>query len=82
MLWAPFYAIGVLKLLSDTCGFAGPLLLHELVVYVDYRQESAWKGYVYSLCLCGAALLCEYLPISVLSVVLYSVSCRVIIPYK
>ncbi|XP_018013126.1 ATP-binding cassette sub-family C member 10 [Hyalella azteca] len=52
-----FYCIGLLKLLSDSCGFAGPLLLHELVSYVDSKNETLWIGVTYSLCLCLAALI-------------------------
>lgn len=30
-----FYIIGVLKLLADVSGFAGPLLLNKLVVFIE-----------------------------------------------
>lgn len=55
-----FYGIGLLKLVSDACGFAGPLLLHELVAFVDQKEEQHWKGYVYTLALCSASLIGEY----------------------
>lgn len=55
-----FYGIGLLKLVSDACGFAGPLLLHELVAYVDQKGEQPWKGYVYTLALCSASFIGEY----------------------
>lgn len=30
-----FYGIGMLKLISDMAGFAGPLLLNKLVIFVQ-----------------------------------------------
>ncbi|XP_042231259.1 ATP-binding cassette sub-family C member 10-like [Homarus americanus] len=51
-----FYSIGLLKLFGDILGFAGPLLLHELVIFIEKKDEDDLKGYTYAGGLCGAAL--------------------------
>lgn len=56
-----FYSIGVLKLVGDGLGFAGPLLLHELVTFIENKDGDTISGYTYAGGLCGAALVGEYL---------------------
>lgn len=56
-----YYCLGVLKLLADLLGFAGPLLLHELVDFVDSPSEDAWRGYFYAGLLCLSTLLASVL---------------------
>nr|ASS36022.1 ABCC10 [Samia ricini] len=43
-----FYSIGILKLVSDMTGFAGPLLLNKLVTFVDDNSIDQHLGYVYA----------------------------------
>ncbi|XP_067942774.1 ATP-binding cassette sub-family C member 10-like [Watersipora subatra] len=43
-----YYALGVLKLLADALGFAGPLLLNALITYMEDPDELAWHGYIYA----------------------------------
>ncbi|KHN74317.1 Multidrug resistance-associated protein 7 [Toxocara canis] len=45
---APFFALGALKLVSDVSTFAGPILLHLLVVCLD-DEKCDDDGYNYSL---------------------------------
>lgn len=54
-----FYSIGVLKLVGDGLGFAGPLLLHELVTFIENKDGDTITGYTYAGGLCGAALVGE-----------------------
>lgn len=55
-----FYSIGLLKFSGDALGFAGPLLLHELVTFIENKDEDAVKGYIYAGGLCGAALVATF----------------------
>ena len=43
-----YYSLGILKLLSDLLGFAGPILLNLLVSYMENQTEPVWHGYVYA----------------------------------
>ncbi len=43
-----FYSIGILKLLADLLGFAGPLLLNLLVSYMESKTEPVKNGYLYA----------------------------------
>lgn len=40
-----FYSIGILKLISDMAGFAGPLLLNRLVAFVQDESIDEHLGY-------------------------------------
>lgn len=42
-----FYGIGILKLIADLAGFASPLLLHQLMVFIDDDTIPVAHGYVY-----------------------------------
>uniref|UniRef100_A0A0M3HS88 ABC-type xenobiotic transporter n=1 Tax=Ascaris lumbricoides TaxID=6252 RepID=A0A0M3HS88_ASCLU len=53
---APFFALGALKLISDALTFAGPILLHLLVVCLDDEQCEE-DGYNYSLLMMLATFL-------------------------
>uniref|UniRef100_A0A914ZIQ8 ABC-type xenobiotic transporter n=1 Tax=Parascaris univalens TaxID=6257 RepID=A0A914ZIQ8_PARUN len=53
---APFFALGALKLVSDALTFAGPILLHLLVVCLDDEQCEE-DGYNYSLLMMLATFL-------------------------
>ena len=46
-----FFAIGLLKLLNDCAGFAGPLLLHAVVDFMETPGQPALEGYLYALLL-------------------------------
>ena len=41
-----FYLLGVLKLLADMIGFAGPLLLHALVSFMENRTVRGRNVYL------------------------------------
>ena len=56
-----YYGLGVLKLLADLLAFAGPMLLHELVDFIDAKSEPVWKGYMYAGLLCLSTLLASLL---------------------
>ncbi|XP_074640753.1 ATP-binding cassette sub-family C member 10-like [Tubulanus polymorphus] len=43
-----YYVIGLLKLMADIAGFAGPLLLNLLVSYIENRNEPVIHGYYYA----------------------------------
>ncbi|XP_077869738.1 LOW QUALITY PROTEIN: ATP-binding cassette sub-family C member 10-like, partial [Saccoglossus kowalevskii] len=48
MLGCRYYSLGLLKLFSDGLNFAGPLLLHALVSYMENRDEPVQNGYYYA----------------------------------
>lgn len=43
-----FYGVGVLKFIADVAGFASPLLLHELLNYIDDPRVPLFDGYLYA----------------------------------
>ncbi|XP_026752373.2 uncharacterized protein LOC113512651 [Galleria mellonella] len=43
-----FYSIGILKFVSDMAGFAGPMLLNKLVIFVDDESIDQHLGYIYA----------------------------------
>ena len=45
-----YYSLGILKLLADGFGFAGPILLNLLVTYIETHGEPQFHGYLYA---CG-----------------------------
>lgn len=47
--WFQFYSIGILKLIADCAGFAGPLLLNKLVSFIENGSEEMSYGYTYAL---------------------------------
>ncbi|KAK3858134.1 hypothetical protein Pcinc_035658 [Petrolisthes cinctipes] len=55
-----FYAIGLLKLAGDILGFAGPLLLHELVTYIEQKDQNSARGWIVAAGLCVAALVATF----------------------
>lgn len=55
-----FYAIGILKFVSDACGFCGPVLLNLLVSHIEgsnYDVQYEWEGYIYVVGLFFATLI-------------------------
>ncbi|XP_060803806.1 uncharacterized protein LOC106135400 [Amyelois transitella] len=55
-----FYSIGILKLVSDMAGFAGPLLLNYLIAFVDDESIDAHLGYLYASGLLAATLVSAF----------------------
>ncbi|XP_058004711.1 ABC transporter C family member 13 isoform X3 [Hevea brasiliensis] len=56
----PYFCIGLLKVLNDCIGFAGPLLLNKLIRFL--QQGSAhWTGYVLALSLGLTSILKSFL---------------------
>ena len=43
-----FYPLGILKLVADLLGFCGPLLLHELVSFMENKSSDMKYGYYYA----------------------------------
>lgn len=43
-----FYAIGLLKLIADCAGFAGPLILNKLLGFIQDKTEPIQHGYFYA----------------------------------
>lgn len=52
-----YYCLGILKLLADCLGFAGPILLNLLVSYTEKKTEPEQNGYWYAAGLFLATLL-------------------------
>ncbi|XP_061703905.1 ATP-binding cassette sub-family C member 10 [Cydia pomonella] len=52
-----FYSIGVLKLVSDMAGFAGPMLLNKLVAFVEDESIDQHYGYIYAAGLMASTLI-------------------------
>lgn len=46
--WFQFYSVGILKLVADCAGFAGPLLLNKLVGFIENGSEEMSYGYAYA----------------------------------
>ncbi|KAJ8985380.1 hypothetical protein NQ317_007536 [Molorchus minor] len=55
--WVPFYSIGILKLIADCSGFAGPLLLNKLVSFIEDKSEDIKWGYIYAAGLMSCTML-------------------------
>ncbi|XP_072938675.1 ATP-binding cassette sub-family C member 10 [Epargyreus clarus] len=51
-----FYSIGLLKLISDMAGFAGPILLNNVVRFVEDESIDMHYGYAYAAALLTAAV--------------------------
>ncbi|EDV28182.1 uncharacterized protein TRIADDRAFT_21627 [Trichoplax adhaerens] len=43
-----YYPLAILKLSSDLLGFTGPLLLHQLVTFVENKNQPTINGYIYA----------------------------------
>ena len=43
-----YYSLGILKLLADGFGFAGPLLLNLIVTFIETKKEPEYHGYLYA----------------------------------
>lgn len=43
-----YYPLAILKLSSDLLGFTGPLLLHQLVSFVENKNQPTINGYIYA----------------------------------
>jgi len=52
-----FFLIGILKLIGDVAGFAGPILLNLVVTFVEQNQEDVCNGYGYSVLLALSAFI-------------------------
>jgi ATP-binding cassette subfamily C (CFTR/MRP) protein 10 len=54
-----FYAVGILKLVADVCGFAGPILLNLLVNLIEdgNKDNSSANGYIYVFGMFSASLI-------------------------
>ena len=52
-----YYSLGILKLLADCFGFAGPILLNLLISYMERKTEPEQNGYWYAAGLFVATLL-------------------------
>ncbi|XP_075974742.1 ATP-binding cassette sub-family C member 10 [Anticarsia gemmatalis] len=55
-----FYSIGILKLISDMAGFAGPILLNNLIKFVEDESIDQHLGYMYAGGLLAATLISTF----------------------
>lgn len=55
-----FYGIGVLKLIADLAGLASPLLLRELLLFIETPGITMFKGYLYAVGILLAAMVGPY----------------------
>ncbi|XP_050731824.1 ATP-binding cassette sub-family C member 10-like [Eriocheir sinensis] len=60
VLGVQFYALGLLRLAGDGLGYAGPLLLHQLVTFVEQKEAEVVWGWVYAGSLVGASLIATF----------------------
>ncbi|KAH9492912.1 Multidrug resistance-associated protein 7 [Bulinus truncatus] len=44
-----YYSLGALKLLADSLGFAGPVLLNYLVSFIENKDEDIYEGYLFAM---------------------------------
>lgn len=51
-----FYGIGALKFLGDSVGFLSPILLNQLVTFIESKSEKKEDGYFFAIGLCLSAL--------------------------
>ncbi|KAF5302801.1 hypothetical protein FQA39_LY01981 [Lamprigera yunnana] len=58
--WLQFYGIGILRLIADCAGFAGPLLLNKLVSFIEDRSQDTHYGYLYATGLLVTTLLAAF----------------------
>ncbi|XP_052106560.1 ATP-binding cassette sub-family C member 10-like isoform X1 [Mytilus californianus] len=56
-----YYSLGILKLLADGAGFAGPILLNFLVTFIEEKKDPKYYGYIYASCLLIATLIGSFL---------------------
>ncbi|XP_020530905.1 ABC transporter C family member 13 isoform X3 [Amborella trichopoda] len=56
----PYLLLGLLKVVNDCLGFAGPLLLNKLIGFLQKGSEQ-WDGYSLSLCLGLTSILKSFL---------------------
>ena len=56
-----YYLLGLLKLLGDMLGFAGPILLNYLVSYMENKTEPISHGYIYASGLFASTFIAAFL---------------------
>ncbi|CAB3994460.1 multidrug resistance-associated 7-like [Paramuricea clavata] len=56
-----YYSIGILKFVGDCLGFAGPLLLHALVSFMENKNEPLEHGYYYAAGLFASTLIGSFI---------------------
>lgn len=52
-----FYSIGILKFVTDSTSFMGPLLLNKLIGFIEDKNETILYGYLYALLIFISALI-------------------------
>lgn len=57
-----YYPLGVLKLVADMLGFAGPLLLYALISFMENRKVS-WSVLMWQVCVCTYIHRDHYIPL-------------------
>jgi hypothetical protein len=57
-----YYPLGLIKFTTDLLGFSGPLLLYQLVSFIENKQEPMYYGYLFAL-----GLLCSTLVTAILT---------------
>ena len=76
-----YFSLGILKLLADCFGFAGPIILNMLVTFIENRSEELYKGYVFASALFLSTLLatlCSTQFLYNVQVVAYKLRCALV----
>ena len=76
-----YFSLGILKLLADCFGFAGPIILNLLVTFIETRSEKLYKGYVFASALFLSTLLgtlCSTQFLYNVQIVAYKLRCALI----
>lgn len=54
-----FYSVGILKFITDSTSFMGPLLLNKLIGFIEDKNEPIMYGYLYASLIFVSALIGE-----------------------
>lgn len=52
-----FYSVGILKFITDSISFMGPLLLNKLIGFIEDKSEPVIYGYLYASLIFTSALI-------------------------
>lgn len=52
-----FYAVGILKFISDCSSFMGPILLNRLIGFIEDKTEPLSYGYLYAFLMILSAII-------------------------
>lgn len=55
-----FYSVGILKFITDSTSFMGPLILSKLIGFIEDKNEPILYGYLYASLIFISALIGRY----------------------